>query len=97
MVESISAVYDENSAILKRKQTKSKEQVIQGFKKYVILLSIIAATQDGLVKDKYEQPVKTAIKMGLTRKDVQVMIQLLRAEFKIAKQLKLYLNPFSKL
>ena len=91
MIDSRGAVYDENHG--KSTDKKSKEKAVEGFKKYFILLSILAATQDGLVRDEYEQSVKIAQKIGLTRQDVKIMVELVRTEFAMAKQLKLYLNP----
>lgn len=70
-----------------------KERMVRGYKKYFILLALLAASQDGLVKDEYEQCTEIALDLGLEKQDVKDCIEIVRMELKMAGKLKKFLHP----
>lgn len=72
-------------------KTKTKEEIdkkVIGLKKGCILYAILAAAQDGFVRDEYQSATKMAIQIGLTKQHVKDCIQLVKMEIALAKKAK---------
>lgn len=64
--------------------------------KQTIIYSLVAATQDGLVKDEYNAVTDVAIRIGLTKDDVKDCMQIIKLERQLAIKLKQCINPWCK-
>ena len=64
-----------------------------GFKQNMILIALIASTQDGLVKEEYAEAKNMANKLGLPEQNVKDLIGLMKLEMEMARKLKGLLAP----